>query len=249
MCKKVMIGLIVACALAVGSAQATVVFFDDFDSQPLGALGTSVPTGIQWYHQTANIPTVVDTYAQSGTQSLKVSRAGDPVPTTPSTFGLSAGGTAVAGNELKFSFDILGAGYDSAQVWLNFGGGLMGGFVIQGSGFYGFWNNGTAVASALKPTGTDWDKIEMLVHLTDAGGGLLGGTYDAWITKAGGTQTQIATAYALVPKGTDGIARIQFQEGYGYTNYVDNVMIEVVPEPATLTMLGLGIFGLLRRKK
>lgn len=249
MCKKVLGCFVVVCVLAIGTAQATVVFFDNFDSQPLGPLGASAPTGMGWAQQTATIPNVVNTYAQSGTQSLAVSRTGTPVPTTPSTFGLSATGTAVAGKELKLSFDILGGGYDSAQVWLNFGGGIMGGFVIQGSGFYGFQNNGLTVASTLKPTITAWDKIEMFVHLTDAGSGKIGGTYDAWVTKSGGTRTQIATAYTLVAKATDGIARIQFQEGYNQTNYFDNVMIEVVPEPATLSMLGLGVLGLLRRRK
>ena len=249
MCKKVMLSLLVSLVLVVSSTQATVVFFDNFDSQPLGTLGASAPIGMGWSQQTTTIPTVVNTYAQSGTQSLSVARMGTPVPTSPSTFGLSATGTAVAGKELKLSFDILGGGYDSAQVWLNFGGGIMGGFVIQGGGFYGFQDNGVTVASTLKPTITAWDKVEMLVHLTDAGSGKIGGTYDAWITKSGGTRTQLATAYALVAKTTDGIARIQFQEGYNQVNYYDNVMIEVVPEPATVSMLGLGLLGLLRRRR
>ena len=249
MLKKLMLSLVV-CVLAVCSANATTVFFDNFDSQPLGPLGTSVPVGMQWYHQTVNVPTVVNTYAQSGTQSLMVARVGDPKPTTPSTLGLSTSGAFAVGNELMFSFDVRGGGYDSAQVWLNSGAGVMGGFVIYWQGKYGFWNNGTTVASTLTPTGTAFDKVEMLVHLTDAGGGKIGGTYDGWITKSGGARTQIATAYTLVPKTlVDGIARIQFQEGAGYTNYYDNVKIEIIPEPATLSILGLGLFGLLRRRK
>lgn len=244
MLKKVMLSLVV-CMLAVGSAQATVIFSDNFDGQPLGTLGTSVPVGMQWYNDGAAV-TVVNTYAQSGAQSLQLAR---PSGGSPNLLGLSAGGTAVAGNVIKISYDQTGKGYDSLQSWLNFGGGAMGGFMIMWNGHYAVQNNGLNFDSGLTPSnlGT-WDHVEMIVSLVNVGGNI-GGTYDAFITQGTGTRTQIASAFALVPKATDGIARIHFQEGSGYTNYIDNVKMEIIPEPATLSILGLGLLGLLRRRK
>ena len=235
--------LMLLAVLSAGYANAGVVFFDNFESQPLGNLGTSVPIGMQWYQAGDPAGAVVVNSPALGTQSLDLSRLSGSGPTL---FGLSTSGATGAGMDLVFSWDMRGGGYDSAQVYLNEGSGTMGGFTINWQGKYTVLNNGTAVASTLSPSGSGWDHVELDVHLTDAGGGLTGGTYDAWVTPSGGPATEIAVGYALVPKALpDSIARLCFQEGFGYQNFVDNVQIAtVVPEPSPNWLFGLGLLFL-----
>ena len=222
--------LMLLAVLSAGSACATVIFSDNFEAQALGAqLGTSghtaVPTGLQWYQGGAPAGAFVTNAPALGTQSLALSRLSGG---SAALFAISTSGAVGPGKALKFSWDMYGGGYDSAQIYLNEGGlPTMGGLTINWQGKYTVLSNGVAVASSLTPSGTGWDHVELDVTMTDAGGGLTGGTYDVWVTPSGGSATQIALAYPLVPKALpDTLARLLFQEGFGYENFIDNVKIE-----------------------
>ena len=232
---KVTLGVVLA-VLSAGYANAVVIFSDNFETQTLGAqLGTTgntaVPIGLQWYEAGTAAAAFVTNSPALGTKSLALWRLSGG---SPSLYALSTSGATGAGKGLKFSWDMYGGGYGSAQIYLNEGNGTMGGFLIDNNGKYGVLNNGTPIDSTLSPSVTGWDHIELDVYLTDAGGGQIGGTCDAFVTPSGGSAVKIASGYALVPKALpDSIARLLFQEGFGYQNFIDNVAIETfVPSVA-----------------
>ena len=73
------IPLMLLAALSLGSANAGVIFSDNFEAQTLGAhLGTSgytaVPTGLQWYQGGDPAGAFVTNSPALGTQSLALSR-------------------------------------------------------------------------------------------------------------------------------------------------------------------------------
>jgi hypothetical protein len=120
-----------------------------------------------------------------------------------------------------------------------------------------------------------WAQLEMIVYPGGADRYQTGlkkfwcdtTTYDAYVTQQDGTRILLAagiqanshTWYVKTdsPTATDfwnGGARAVFYYGSetpnnGDTWYVDDVTIARLPEPATISLLGCGILGLLRRKK
>jgi hypothetical protein len=90
-----------------------------------------------------------------------------------------------------------------------------------------------------------------LVHVVDARPGLTPGTYDA-----GGTQNTLASLASIPLGDLSGqnwgdlsVLRVYVGDGAwpgitSFNSYVDNVLIDQIPEPTTMTLLGAGLVGL-----
>ena len=64
-----------------------------------------------------------------------------------------------------------------------------------------------------------------------------------WITQSTGLLTRIDPSLQLQVIGDSG-----FLDHKSYSNYLDNVVVTTIPEPATIALLGLGGLLLRRRK-
>lgn len=98
---------------------------------------------------------------------------------------------------------------------------------------------------------------ELKIEFLDAGNAILGSAFEHWTHTSGDTPLPWAnySLTAVAPTGTTQITFLLMNQGFdpgnewafGGTMRFDNANLEVVPEPATMVLLGLG--GLLLRRK
>jgi hypothetical protein len=87
-------------------------------------------------------------------------------------------------------------------------------------------------------------------------------TLDVFLTADGGPTIQLADdlmsagAWQWVAEPTDYYKNARLMllmdaplDGVSATCYFDDVSIEKIPEPTTMALLGLGVFGIIRRKR
>jgi len=123
----------------------------------------------------------------------------------------------------------------------------------------GIGTAGSGIGSLLNPG--DWYKMEMVVTIAAPVAGLYSMTYDTYFTNltAGGSRTLIRASTICQNKLTtaslaNGWYVITGANAPVGTNawsqsYFDNITITEVPEPATMSILGLGVLGLLRKRE
>jgi hypothetical protein len=98
----------------------------------------------------------------------------------------------------------------------------------------------------------EWIKVVAVLNLVDVGG-LVGGTYDLNVTQ-GGVTTSLVNDGALTAAASDNWLDIYIDARpcpVGTADnvvYFDDLLVEVVPEPATMALLGFGAMALLRKK-
>jgi len=265
MIQKVCVILVVL--LAVGSANAYVAFYDGFETQPLGSGFTeatgdaAAPIG-HWYNGwqkgTDTGELVIVTAPAEGTQSLQINRDYGGKGQFPALIAASLPGVVANGAQLKFSWDVWidSAATAGAQVPVYLGApyGALWYITNDSAGHLNTSNNGVATDTGFAfPTQT-WATFEMDVLVQDISSTQRKGIYDAFVT-VGNVKTQVAAGFAfsrqVIWSGDDGTtARFQFYGNPAVSTWnVDNATVESsIPEPATISLLGLGLATLLRKR-
>jgi hypothetical protein len=276
MYRKLVIGLVV-CLLAVTAANAGVVAYESFDGRAVGSsiLGT-MPTGgnIPWTGATWAIPTatgdLVVAAGQTG-QGVQMQRLNGQNNQSQgfgnSSVTMQAGQTWTASTYYKSTTVSVpgsiqpGAGafeLDNRQDLWDMGG-VREGWDSQPNHAYELIDfGGASIGTGITPTG-GWDLLELVLHInpTETGYGAgyeLQGTVDLYITPAGGVRT-LGASSAAGPFGKDTPLLAYIDSSWAgapymeQTCYFDEITISSVPEPATMSLLGLGLLGLLRRKR
>lgn len=263
MCKNVMFGLVVACVLVVGSASGQVIFSDGFENHALGVMGASPASdvGDGWYDRWGtNSESVVDTVVLSGNKSLEVTRDHNKITSGfkfPARSYFTTAGYPKIGQELVLTWNINRLNDNShTQVVVQTSGVKMMGWTtgvdftnqnFYAQNFMGVMKD-TGVAAAVG----EWIKVVAVLNLVDVGG-LVGGTYDLNVTQ-GGVTTSLVNDGALTAAASDNWLDIYIDARpcpVGTADnvvYFDDLLVEVVPEPATMALLGFGAMALLRKK-
>ena len=272
--KKTTIGAIaVVAVLASLSANATVIFSDTFDTTlASGGVWDDLNSNDLISRQAAGTTSSTYTLSQSNGRTLIGPAAVGGTMLQPllmrANFGAATSGwiaadldtdfgSELAGGQWTFSYDGRVAGTAANDGWSGFaignpadtpnGGGTAFGMNIRQSGGIAVWSYGNVVgnpnlstpATADYTLDVDVDEIAGTIHatFTDANGASDLGTYNIAFTDS----SRFFEFRNLTADGTaDGF--VDFR--------VDNVMIETIPEPATLglmALLGGGILWIRKR--
>jgi hypothetical protein len=227
---------IVGLASFTTSAGATTVFNEDFESY---ALGNSDGQGGWVDFGGSRAVDIVDSHANGGSQSIAFST--NPGYGGDSTLDLA---DPITTGQLAFSFDIYQpAGFDgTAEIYLSrlatLSGGFQTGLHLVGNGGTGQFGPGTSTTALL----TDqWVGVTISIDLdADTAAVSYGGTeiYNGtWVN--GGT----------APSQYQGL-NIWASNGANVENfYIDNLNLDIVPEPSGLALLGLSFIGLVLRRR
>ena len=257
----------------------TVLAYESFESHTSGDLlvdwslfggydGLTPDIGTDWALSwvQAQDAVVVGDVAYAGTKGSTQSRGGTGVPGL-----MTAIGTGVPINvNTPYVCSVMYQAADDATPADNTGGifvssGPSTGVAINASmselgGEFKCWNGTGYVASGYIPNEGEWYLIEMelMVGAVPVAGNYPV-TYDVFVTDEGGVKSQLADDYAgWGPLEATNLAfgwemNLGCNRGAGSDGnslvYFDEMKIVEVPEPATMSLIGLGVIGLLRRKR
>lgn len=257
MVKKIILSLVV-CVLGVGSAHATLVFSDGFENYTAGAVmpvrpDALPPVGYGWGNVvTPNNDLVATDIVKSGLQSLKMTRSGTNLSRL---VAMGANYTLADGLDLVISQDVYlpwwnGTVGGSCENY--FGSPAKSGWSINGSAKIAYYQNGVATSTNIAAERNAWNNYTMVFHLVGLGGTTFNGTWDFYVTNSAGTTyiTQTGLTIGQFNSG-DLFPRLYMYAGSTWTSnvvYYDNITM-TIPEPATLSIFGLGLLGILHRKK
>jgi hypothetical protein len=264
--------------LAVGTAQAGVVFQDSLDTKTAGDpihFATPEVGGYYWidYSQVwygYDGGVVSNDVARSGENSLKVYRQVDPFiypyPTAQGDFD-RANMPEPDGNPFSFKASWYGErqSLDRPSVLIDFENpnGAAGGMWVDIYDEYIVYDGTNGHSTGVYAQYGLWNEMEFIATPgPDLGSGWFQVSLDVFITPQGGPTVQLANDLAAtgvwqwVPEPDDYWKNARMMllmdaplDGISATCYYDDVSIEVIPEPATIALLGLGVFGLIGRKR
>lgn len=237
----------------VSSASATVYYSEDFESYSSGTALTS----IGWWGtngaggQTGMSDLLVTNQTGFGGMAIDASTA--PTGSTADyvfQHNHSMDSTLSTDEVIKFQFQMSTAsgGHNSGMkiyggpssqgiaVWANTSGGLY--FdprAITGGTEYEFFNEGALLSG----------NFDVTIYIDNV-------NLKTWATAFDGTNTYTTTEFAYGAGHAGGMTTVQVYNDrrYGWTGAdVDNILVETVPEPATMALLGLGGAALALRRK
>ncbi|MDE0593930.1 MAG: PEP-CTERM sorting domain-containing protein [Roseibacillus sp.] len=228
---------IVGLASFTTSAGATTVFNEDFESY---ALGNSDGQGGWVDFGGSRIVDIVDSHASGGSQSIAFST--NPGYGGDSTLDLA---DPITTGQLAFSFDLYQpAAFDgTAEIYMSRLATLSGGFQ---TGLHLVGNGGTgefqAAAGATTALLTDqWVAVTVSIDLdADTAAVSYGGTeiYNGTWVNGGASPSQYQGLNIWASNGANA-------ENF----YIDNLKLDIVPEPSGLALLGLSFIGLVLRRR
>jgi hypothetical protein len=270
--------LLLLLVLAVGTAQGGVIFSDSLDTKTVGSgihfLAPEVGSYLWvdysqvWYGYDGGV--VSNDVAKSGENSLKVYRQVDPLiypyPTAQGDYG-RASMPEPDGDPFSFKVSWYGEReyFDRPSITIDFEtvSGGAGGVTVWNDNEYRVYDGGAYHQTGVYAQYGVWNDIEFIATPSaDAGGGWFNVTLDVFLNADGGPTVQLAddlpsAAYwqwVAEPADYWKNARMMLLmdsplDGVSATVYYDDVSIETIPEPTTVALLGLGVFGLIRRKR
>jgi hypothetical protein len=228
---------IVGSASFAASAGATSIFNEDFESY---TLGNSDGQGGWVDFGGARTVDIVNTISNGGSQSMAYST--NPGYGSDSTLDLAS---PITSGLLALSFDLYQpAGFDgTAHVFISRSATLSGGFEeglhLIGNGGTGLFGDTGSPSTALLTN--QWVTVTVSIDL-DA---------DSAVVNYGGTEVYNGTWNngGASPTQYQGI-NIWAQEGAAVESfYIDNLNLDIVPEPSGLALLGLSFVGLVLRRR
>jgi hypothetical protein len=227
---------IVGSASFAASAGATSVFNEDFESY---ALGNSDGQGGWVDFGGSRTVDIVNSFANGGSQSIAFST--NPGYGGDSTLDLA---DPITTGQLALSFDIYQpAGFDgTAEIYLSrlatLSGGFQTGLHLVGNGGTGQFGPGDSTTAIL----TDqWVGVTVSIDLdADTAAVSYGGTeiYNGTWVNGGDSPSQFQGLNIWASNGANA-------ENF----YLDNLNLDIVPEPSGLTLLGLSFIGLVLRRR
>jgi hypothetical protein len=240
--KRMLMSLsVILVGLGVGSADAAVIMDQDFDDTGTfspgitGNVGDAANTGGRWgVYDLTNIR-ISNTVALSGSQSTIVTRGGAAIGRTDAVVTTDVYEVSYAINrESSDSEFMLQVGNN-----LSVSGALDLATFTRANGQIYIWAGGWSATTASAPVG-EWTGVRMLVDE-------LAMSYDLFVTPQGGSEAFVQTvSMAGAPTNVNAV-RMNPQGVSGTVTYFDDVLINEVPEPATLGLMSLGGLLLLRR--
>lgn len=265
--------LVLAVAALAGIASAQVIFQDSFDSKTPGVgihyaspeVGSYlwVDYSQVWYSYDGGV--VSNEQSRSPGNSLKVYRQTTPLiypyPTAQGSYDpaeiVSAGSDPVRfevswmspeiGQRPSIAFDLGATGLQMGSVYVDIHGVYQ---VYDGSAYHS-----TGVTAGFGV----WNSLEYIATpQPDAGGGYFNVVIDAYITIDNGPKVALIEGLVgqsyIAPSEYNNVRMMLLAdapnnaEGQA-TIYYDDILMEKVPEPATMLLLGMGSLALLKRRK
>ncbi len=244
------------CAMLATIANAQIVFQDDFENVP-GVTWPDFSNDSDPIAQTGSYIQVIEQRSGISDSMVDVQVVSNAAPGSPdgsnnylvidrvSQAGIRAGFSQRVTEKTTIEFDYFVTadaqhGYGMTVVMQDTAGATWAGWGISSqfktNGWYLGHPNGSANAFIINLPLNAWAHAKYEIDF-DAG------TYDISVNDQ--TYTGIAFDAAVT-----GLQQIYIGGEYnGSTSYIDNLVVSTVPEPATISILGLGIAGLITRRK